>query len=425
MKRLSPSIFKIPADKIRSGYYTDRYFLRTRDVLIRDRRDARVSYQFFPREDAVICGLDEAIAILKTCAGGYRSEKKARELYRKLRYVQWKFQDASSRQKKKEIFFWQKERARIREGLNHLWESGWKNLEVRALHDGDSVKEGEAVLVIKGDPKLFVHLETVLLGAVARPTATATAVARVVRAAGRKHIFFFSARFDHYWVQTVDGYAALKAGAFSVSTDANADYWGIESMGTIPHSLIACYEGNTAAACLAFDRHTAPSVNRIALIDWDNDCIGTTRKILESLLGSKKNLPDIPDSYFLKHARSVVGKGKGRLWGVRFDTSKNLRDRSVRRPDSYGVCPELIRKARRVFDGWGCRKLKMVVSGGFDEKKIRRFETLRLPVDAYGVGATLLRHRIDITADIVEYNGRPCAKVGRRKSDWSRLTRVR
>lgn len=425
MNRLSPSIFKIPADKIRSGYYTDRYFLRTRDVLIRDGRNVEVSYQFFPRENAVICGLDEAIAILKTCAGFYRSEKKARELYRKLRHVQWKFQNASANRKNRGIFRWQETRAEIREQLNRLWENGWRDLEVHALHDGNSVKENEAILVIKGDPRLFVHLETVLLGAIARPTATATAVARVVRAAGRKHIFFFSARFDHYWVQAVDGYAALKAGAFSVSTDANADYWGIESMGTIPHSLIGCYGGNTAAACLAFDRHTDPVVNRIALVDWDNDCIGTTRKILEGLLCSKTGRLEIAEDYFLKHTRTVIGKGKGRLWGVRLDTGKKLRDRSVCLPDSYGVSPELVRKARLAFDRWGCPNLKIVVSGGFDEDKIRRFERLRLPVDAYGVGASLLRHRIDITADIVEFNGTPCAKVGRKKSDWSRLTRVR
>jgi hypothetical protein len=54
MGRLAPSVFKIPTDKIRAGYYTDRYFLRTRDVLIADRFSSRVSYQFFPREDAVI-----------------------------------------------------------------------------------------------------------------------------------------------------------------------------------------------------------------------------------------------------------------------------------------------------------------------------------------------------------------------------------
>jgi len=268
-------------------------------------------------------------------------------------------------------------------------------------------------------------LETPLLGTIARPTATATAVARVVAAAKKKQILFFSARFDHYWVQATDGYAALKAGAFGVSTDANADYWGVESLGTIPHFLIGCYAGNTAEAFLAFDRHTDPRVNRIALVDWDNHCIGTTRRVLERLLQEKFSIrgPVDPD-FFHRQTQDLIGAGKGKLWGVRFDTSAGLRDRSVRLKKSFGVCPELVRVARREFDRWGCRKLKIIVSGGFDEKKIRDFERQKVPVDVYGVGSSLLRHRIDITADVVEYDGRPCAKVGRIKRDWSRLKKV-
>ena len=128
---------------------------------------------------------------------------------------------------------------------------------------------------------------------------------------------------------------------------------------------------------------------------------------------------------FIKDARKYIGPGGGCLWGVRFDTSQRMRDKSVRGKGGRGVCPELVKRARREFDRWGCQRLKIVVSGGFDEEKIRDFEKNRVPVDAYGVGSKLLRHRIDITADIVEYEGRPCAKKGRKKADWSKLTAVR
>jgi len=37
---------------------------------------------------------------------------------------------------------------------------------------------------------------------------------------------------------------------------------------------------------------------------------------------------------------------------------------------------------------------------------------------------TLTRQRIDITADIVEYEGKPCSKVGRKKGNWASLARV-
>jgi len=44
-----------------------------------------------------------------------------------------------------------------------------------------------------------------------------------------------------------------------------------------------------------------------------------------------------------------------------------------------------------------------------------------VPVDVYGVGSKLLKRKIDVTADIVEVNGKPCAKVGRHKKDASHL----
>jgi len=373
----------------------------------------------------VICGLDEAIAILKTCSGVYRDEKRAENLYRELRRVQWRFQDASARQRPKEIAKWQKERIKVRSALNRLWESGWHKLKVWALRDGNRVKRHEPVLGIIGDPRFFVHLETVLLGVIARPTATATSVADVVKVANGKQILFFPARFDHYWIQATDGYAALKAGAFAVSTDANADYWGVESMGTMPHFLIGCYGGDTSEAAMAFDRHTSAKVNRIALVDWENDCIGTTRKIIDRMIAGKLGTERVGSDKFRKHASKMIGKGKGKLWGVRFDTSAELRDKSVRGRSSFGVCPELIRKARKAFDSWGCHHLKIVASGGFSKEKIQQFERLKLPVDAYGVGSSLLRYRCDMTADIVGQRGEPCAKIGRRKKDWSRLTRVK
>lgn len=423
--RLPPSVFKIPTDKLRTGYYSDRYFINTRDVLIRDKRSVCVDYQFFSRRDAVVCGLDEAVAILKTCAGLYKNPDKAKTLYAQLREIQWKLQHASAGQKTKDILRWQKKRVQVRQKLNNLWQPGWDQLKVYARRDGERIKKNDTVLVIQGDPRLFVHLETVLLGVIARPTATATQVARVVRAAKGKPLFLFSARFDHYWIQATDGYAAFKAGAFGVSTDANADYWGAESMGTIPHFLIGAYQGRTTDAFHAFDRFIDAKANRIALVDWDNDCIGTTRKLIEDLV--RKRLGKIPSdkAKFRREAARVIGAGRGKLWGVRFDNSGSLRDKSVKGKNSFGVCPELVRLGRKAFDDWGCKKLKIIVSGGFDEKKIRDFQKRRVPADAYGVGSSLLRERIDMTADVVGVNGRPCAKVGRKKRGWKALKQVR
>jgi nicotinate phosphoribosyltransferase len=69
--------------------------------------------------------------------------------------------------------------------------------------------------------------------------------------------------------------------------------------------------------------------------------------------------------------------------------------------------------------------VRIIVSGGFDVEKIRRFETLGVPVDAYGVGSSLYQGRYDFTADVVLVDGRPCAKAGRVYRPNPRLERVR
>jgi nicotinate phosphoribosyltransferase len=76
------------------------------------------------------------------------------------------------------------------------------------------------------------------------------------------------------------------------------------------------------------------------------------------------------------------------------------------------------------LDAAGFTDVRIVVSGGFDAKRIREFEDQGVPVDAYGVGSSLIRGENDFTADVVLLNGQPCAKVGRRFSPNPRLERV-
>jgi nicotinate phosphoribosyltransferase len=347
-KRLSPSVFDIPVDKIRSGWYSDKYFVRTKEILEKDNNHAQVLMQVFCRKEAIVCGIDEAIAILKTCAD------KPNEL------------------------------------------------KIKALHDGDRIRAEETVMTIEGDYSTFAHLETVYLGVMARPTAVATAVKRVVKAAEDKKVLFFPARFDHYRVQATDGYAAFISGALGVSTDAQGLWWGQTGLGTVPHGLIAAYGGDTAKATLAFDKYMPDDIDRIVLVDFENDCIGTSLKVARAL-------------------------GK-KLWGVRFDTPEDIKDKSVTETEGkegYGVCPELVFKARRIFDREGFSHIKIVISSGFDAEKIKRFNDLNVPFDAVGVGSALFREKIDFTADIVKVNGKLLSKVGRRYQPNPRLKLVK
>src|SRR2546422_4468264 len=67
-ERLDPSIFHLPAEKMREGYYSDKYFVRTRELLLKDKHRPCVTMQVFGKAHAFLGGIDEAIAILKLCS---------------------------------------------------------------------------------------------------------------------------------------------------------------------------------------------------------------------------------------------------------------------------------------------------------------------------------------------------------------------
>jgi nicotinate phosphoribosyltransferase len=357
-ERLHPAIFRLPVERIREGYYSDAYFVYTKATLEAEEHHPRVTMQVFQKKDSVLGGIDEAIAILKLCAG--------------------------------------------RATEDGGWVCGWDELEVHALREGDRISPRETVLLIEGDYSLFAHLETVYLGSLARRSLIMRNVREVVAAARGKQIFYFPARHDHWLVQTGDGWSAHVAGAIGVSTDAQASWWGGRGMGTVPHGLIAAYGGDTVKAASVFADRYHKEMNVTVLVDWENDSAGTALEVAEAL-GPK-------------------------LWGVRLDTSEDLVDRTLWREmggfKPTGVNPRLVEKVRRALDDAGFREVKIVASGGFTAERIHEFERNGIPVDAYGVGSSLIRGDNDFTADIVRVDGRPCAKEGRRYSPNPRLQRV-
>ena len=227
--RLDPEVFNLPVAKMRAGYYSDKYFVRSRDILLAEGYRPRVTMQVFGKSWAFLGGIDEAIAILKECA------------------------------------------------------VEWSELKVWALYDGDEVQPWETVLLIEGPYDAFAHLETLYLGVLSRRTRVGTNTRRVVEAAAPKEVLFFPARHDHWLVQTGDGYAAHVAGAIGVSTDAQASWWGSEGVGTVPHGLIAAYGGDTVAATRKFADHLGPGVRLISLVDFHNDCVRTSLEVAEGL----------------------------------------------------------------------------------------------------------------------------------------------
>jgi nicotinate phosphoribosyltransferase len=192
------------------------------------------------------------------------------------------------------------------------------------------------------------------------------------------------------------------AGSVGVSTDAQASWWGGRGVGTVPHGLIAAYGGDTVKAALKFADRFHHDMNITVLADFENDSVRTALAVAEAL-GPK-------------------------LWGVRLDTSEQLVDRSLWGEmggfTPTGVNPRLVEKVRGALDAAGHTNVRIVVSGGFNAQRIREFEAAGVPVDAYGVGSSLIRGENDFTADVVLLDGRPCAKVGRSYQPNPRLELV-
>jgi nicotinate phosphoribosyltransferase len=351
--RLPPEIFDLPVEKMRAGWYTDAYFNHARETLLKDGRHPRVVMQVFQRNDAWLGGVDEAIAILKLCANGL------------------------------------------------------DGLEVRVLYDGDPIVPWEPVLTIEGDYTTFAHLETPVLGTLARRTLITTNVVRVLQAANGKPIIFMPARHDHHRIQTGDGYAAYVAGQvvgteIGVTTDEQASWWGGRGFGTVPHALIAAYGGDTVLAARKFAEWASPDMNVTVLVDFDNDSVNTALAVADAL-------------------------GE-RLWGVRLDTSEMLVDRSLWEEmgdfKPTGVNERLVSKVRDALDERGYDWVRIVVSGGFTIDKISEFEEKSVPVDAYGIGSSLIRGSNDFTGDVVMTDGKPSAKIGRLYRENPRLELV-
>lgn len=404
--RLDPGVFDIPVTDIRIGYRSAVYFNRARHIAMKEKPDTEVTMQVFQKNTGILCGMDEALAILKTCAGYFTEPGTVEQLFQMLlakrregRTIRPGIYRPGHHGISNQITEGNAYKANlvdqgdIEKRIDSFWVPGWEHLEVKALHDGDRVTPWEPVMTITGPYSYFAHLESVYLGILARQSRIATNTHSVKMAAGQKPLLFFADRFDHYATQGGDGYAAKVGGAEGFATDAMAAWWGDRATGTMPHALIALFGGGVCEASEMFAKHY-PETNLITLVDFNNDCVKDSVNCLK-MFGDQ-------------------------LWGVRLDTSEKMVDHSITEDDMgdkpiTGVNPTLVHNVRAALDRNGGRHVKIIVSGGFTAERIRSFEFDRVPVDVYAVGSSLLKGQMDFTADVVK----PIAKKGR----WARSDR--
>lgn len=256
-----------------------------------------------------------------------------------------------------------------------------RQVDVWALPEG-SIFRGEdvygveePVMVVRGPYSEFALLETAILGVLSYSSGVATAAARVKLAAGGAPVFAFGIRRMHPALAAVSDRAAYIGGMDGFSGVAAAKRLGVRAVGTMPHSLILIY-GVQEEAWAAFDRYAPPDVPRTLLCD---------------------TLSDEKDEVI--RAAKLLGP---RLQAVRLDTPKSRR----------GNFEHIVREVRWELDRRGFKNVKIMVSGGLDEKSIRRLRSAG--ADMFGVGTSVAAARvIDFSMDICEVEGKPVAKRGR------------
>ena len=207
-----------PSAEILSGDSADVYFARAESILAREGLDPVVTMEVFTREQAVLCGIDEA-----------------------------------------------------RNLLGHVLASADPaETMLESLSDGDVVAPKEIVLRIRARYRRFGLYETAVLGMLAQSTGWATAARECVDVAAPDPVISFGARHIHPDITDVLDYAAIVGGCVGASTPAGARLAGLAPTGTMPHSLVLIF-GDTVEAAQAFDRHIGPEVPRIVLVDTFKD----------------------------------------------------------------------------------------------------------------------------------------------------------
>jgi nicotinate phosphoribosyltransferase len=239
------------------------------------------------------------------------------------------------------------------------------------------------VMMIEGAYVAFCLYETPMLGLVCQASGVATQAARVRKAAGKKVLLSFGIRRMHPALSPMLDRATYIGGFDGVSSLSGARAIGADPTGTMPHALVIML-GDQVKAWKAFDQIIDKNVPRVALVDTYFD------EKIETIM-----------------AAEAIGK---HLAGVRLDTPSSRR----------GNFAEIVKEVRWELDLRGFENVKIYVSGGLNEEAVEMLSAAG--AEGFGVGTSVSNApTIDFAMDIIEKQGKPCAKrgkIGGKKQVW-------
>lgn len=243
-------------------------------------------------------------------------------------------------------------------------------VDVDAMPEGSVFSANEPVLQVSGHYRDFAVYETAILGFLCHASGVASAAAHIRLAAQDRPVYSFGSRRQHPAIAAMIERAAWIGGVDAASNTCAPE--GIPLAGTMPHAFVMCYP-EPEDAWRAFAREAEPEVPRIMLCDTLAD----------------------------EKVEAVRAAACGAT-AVRLDTPWSRR----------GDMRAIVEEVRWELDIHGYQDVKIFLSGGLSRADITAYRDL---VDGFGIGGAIANAPvIDFSLDIVEIEGRPYAKRGRR-----------
>ena len=225
---------------------------------------------------------------------------------------------------------------------------------IHAYAEGEVYFPGSPVLTVEGTFAECVVLETLILSILNHDSAVATAAARMTAAAGDRPCIEMGSRRTHEVAAVASARAAYIGGFAASSNLAAGARWGIPTMGTAAHAFTLVHDDERSAFAAQVDA-LGP---------------GTTLLV---------------DTYDVERGiRTAVEVAGPDLGAIRLDS---------------GDLPTQARNARTLLDELGATKTRIVVTSDLDEFAIAGLASA--PVDAYGVGTSLVTGSGEPTAGFV------------------------
>ena len=254
--------------------------------------------------------------------------------------------------------------------------------DIHAVHDGTVVLANEPIVEITAPIAVAQLLETAVINLTQFSTLVATKAARVAMAARGRPVADFGFRRAQGLETGIEAaLAAYVGGGLTTSNVEAGRRHGIEIVGTMAHSFVQSFDDEIEAFRSFARDHPG---NTTLLVDTYDTLEGVRKAIVVA---------------------REMREARHELRAVRLDS---------------GDLGALAKASRKLLDAAGFPDVRILASGGLDERKIGDLLEAGAPIDAFGVGTDLVvskdRPALDIAYKLVAYDGEPRAKYSEEKA---------